>query len=113
MERDRDDARQAEPKQPADTIRDGNLKATIWRNEGESGPFYATSFSRSYKDRDGEYRDTHSFVAADLLKLSELARTAYTRTNALHREEKEQRREEFRAERKAAPERERQTHRER
>tara|TARA_R110001599_G_scaffold25282_8_gene90576 strand:+ start:1919 stop:2260 length:342 start_codon:yes stop_codon:yes gene_type:complete len=113
MERNKDDNRQTEPKQPADVIRDGNLKASIWRNEGESGPFYATSFARSYKDRDGEYRDTHSFVATDLLKLSELARTAYTRTNDLHREEKNQRREEFREERKAVPERERQIHRER
>lgn len=113
MERDKDDNRQTEPKQPVDVIRDGNLKASIWRNEGESGPFYATSFARSYQDRDGNARDTNSFVATDLLKLSELARSAYTRTNALHREEKEHRRETFRDERKAAPERERQTHRER
>jgi hypothetical protein len=29
-------------RQPADVIRDGSLKATIWRNEGEDGPFYPT-----------------------------------------------------------------------
>ena len=37
---------QQESKQPADVIRDGNLKASIWRNEGESGAFYATTFAR-------------------------------------------------------------------
>lgn len=75
--------------QPADVIRDTNLKATIWRNEAEKGPFYATEFTRTYRDRDGEYRDTHSFVAADLLRLSELARKAYDRTSELRREDRE------------------------
>tara|TARA_R110002167_G_scaffold180854_3_gene381039 strand:- start:30 stop:416 length:387 start_codon:yes stop_codon:yes gene_type:complete len=78
---------QQESKQPADVIRDGNLKASIWRNEGESGAFYATTFARSWRDENGEYRDGHSFVAADLLKLSELARAAYTRTNELRRDD--------------------------
>ena len=73
----------------ADVIRDTNLKATIWRNEAENGPFYATTFTRTFKDRDGEYRDTHSFVAADLLKLSELARKAYDRTTELRREDRQ------------------------
>tara|TARA_R110000868_G_scaffold64234_3_gene193129 strand:+ start:22726 stop:23088 length:363 start_codon:yes stop_codon:yes gene_type:complete len=88
MERNKDDNRQTEPKQPADVIRDGNLKASIWRNEGESGPFYATSFARTYQDRDGNARDTNSFVGSDLLKLSELARAVYTRTSELRHEEK-------------------------
>ena len=77
------------PKRPVDTIPDGNLKATIWRNEAESGPFYATEFSRTYKDREGNYRDSRSFVGSDLLKLSELAREAYTRTSELRREDRE------------------------
>ena len=75
---------------PADVIRDSNLKATIWRNEGEDGPFYATTFARSYRDEEGNYRDANSFVGTDLLKLSELARAAYNRTNDLRREEREQ-----------------------
>lgn len=76
--------------QPVDVIRDTNLKAAIWRNEAENGPFYATTFSRSYKEQDGTYRDTHSFVAADLLRLSELARKAYDRTTELRRDDREQ-----------------------
>lgn len=101
---------QTAPRQPADTIRDGNLKASIWRNEGENSAFYAATFSRTYRDAEGQYRDSHSFGAGDLLKLSELARTAYTRTNELRRDDRAQardpqesegtRREAFRTERR-------------
>lgn len=82
------------PERPADTIRDGSLKASIWRNEGERGAYYATEFARTYKDDEGNLRDSHSFIGGDLLKLSELARKAYDRTAELRREE-------FREQRKA------------
>lgn len=91
MDRERENTpRQSEPREPAEVIRDGNLKASIWRNEGEKGAFYATTFARTYRDDEGQYRDSGSFIASDLLKLSELARSAYTRTNALRREERMQ-----------------------
>ncbi|MBP5856258.1 hypothetical protein KAJ83_04500 [Marivibrio halodurans] len=81
------------PKQPADVIPDRNLKATIWRNEGEKGSYYATEFSRTYTDGEGNLRDASSFIATDLLRVSELARKAYDRTAELRREEfKEKRR---------------------
>ena len=86
MNRDADDT----PRQPADVIRDTNLKATIWRNDSDKGPFYATEFARTYRDKDGEYRDTHSFATSDLLKLAELARAAYSRTSELRREDRAQ-----------------------
>ena len=70
---------------PADVIRDSNLKATLWRNEGDKGPYYATELARTYKDDDGNLRDTNSFIATDLLRVSELARKAYDRTNDLRR----------------------------
>ena len=91
MDRERENTpRQSEPREPAEVIRDGNLKASIWRNDGEKGPFYATTFARTWRDEEGQYRDSSSFVASDLLKLSELARSAYTRTNALRREDRAQ-----------------------
>lgn len=86
MNRNPDDA----PRPPADVIRDGNLKATIWRNDAENGAFYATSFVRTFRDSEGQFHDTNSFVAADLLKLSELARKAYERTSTLRREDRAQ-----------------------
>lgn len=47
----------------------------------------------AYRDGEGNYHDTNSFVGSDLLKLSELAREAYTRTSEFHRSNREQARE--------------------
>jgi len=33
---------------PVDTIREGNLKATIWHNLSEKGGFYSVDFVRTY-----------------------------------------------------------------
>lgn len=74
------------PERPADVLRDGSLKASLWRNEGDKGPFFAAEFSRTYTDADGHPRDSRTFVGGDLLKLAELARKAYDRTNDLRRE---------------------------
>lgn len=82
------------PKRPEDVLRDGNIKASIWRNESERGDFFATTFARTHKDDEGNVRDSHNFVGADLLKLSELARKTYDRTNEIRREEFKSRRKE-------------------
>ena len=92
---------------PRDVLRDGNLKASIWRNEGEKGPFYAASLARTYTDEKGEARDAHSFSGGELLRVSELARKAYDRTQELRREDRsaparEERREAFDAKRENA-----------
>jgi hypothetical protein len=62
---------------PVETLRAGNIKAVIWRNEGDKGPFYSVYFFRTYKDSDGLFHDTDSFANGDLLKLSRLAGHAY------------------------------------
>lgn len=74
---------------PADVIRDGNLKASIWRNEGENSVSYATTIARTYKTEDGAYRESNSFTGTELLRVSELARKAYDRTNDLRRDDYE------------------------
>lgn len=74
------------PRRPEATLRDGNLKAVIWRNAGERRDYFATTFTRSYRAEDGTLRDTNSFVGADLLRLSELARGAYEHTTARRRD---------------------------
>lgn len=71
---------------PADVLRDGNIKATIWKNERENGPSFSTVFSRTWQDEEGGYRDSHSFSGTELLRVSELARGAYTRTIELRQE---------------------------
>ena len=62
---------------PARVLRDGMLKATIWKNQGEKGPFFTATLSKTF-EQNGDLKDGNSFAGADLLKISELAREAYT-----------------------------------
>ena len=95
---------------PVDTIRDGRNKATIWEHEGKNGSYHTTSFAKTYEDKDGSLRDGQSFNTQDLLKVSELARSAYGRVRELEQERnqtrshdqeqnRDDRRETFKAER--------------
>lgn len=77
---------QPEPNRPENVLRDGNIKATIWKNERENGPSFSTIFARTWQDEKGEYRDSHSFSGTELLRVSELARSAYALTNELRQE---------------------------
>ena len=53
-------------KQPANTLRCGNIKATIWQNSGPTGLFFSTTFSRPLKDQFGAWRNGTSFGLNDL-----------------------------------------------
>jgi len=55
-----------QPKRPVMTLRCGNIKATIWQNVSENGPFFATTFSRPFKDQSGAWRIGTSFGLNDL-----------------------------------------------
>ena len=85
---------------PADVLRDGSLKATIWENEGEKGVYHSTTLAKTFEDKSGKLRDTHSFSSSDLLRVSELARQAYVRSNQLYREQKHEREENNRSTRR-------------
>lgn len=61
---------------PATTFRCGGIKATIWMNSGERGPFYAATFSRPFKNADGEWRNSASFGLGDLEAISILTAQA-------------------------------------
>jgi hypothetical protein len=61
---------------PANTLRCGNLKATIWENVSEKGPFFATSFSRPFRNQSGAWRNGTSFGLSDLEALITVAREA-------------------------------------
>ena len=71
---------------PVETLRDGALKAAIWRNESENGDFFAVTFARTYKDGKGDLQDTDSFSGTQLLRLARLAEKAYDRTAKLTKE---------------------------
>lgn len=75
--------------QPTEMLRDGALKAVIWRNEHEkNGPFFTVNFARTYTDAEGKYHDTDSLSGAQLLRLARLAEKAYDRVTSLRRAEK-------------------------
>lgn len=73
---------------PADTIRDGKLKATIWRNESDNGTFYSVDFVRGYKDGE-EWKDATSFNGSDCLQVANLATRAYNRILELKAQDKQ------------------------
>ena len=60
-------------KQPANTLRCGNIKATIWENTSEKGPFFATTFSRPFKDQASAWRNDTSFGLNGLEALMNVA----------------------------------------
>ena len=67
---------QSTPNAPVEVIRDGALKATIWQNKGENGPFFSTTLSKTF-EQNGSLQDGNSFGSGDLLRISELSRRAY------------------------------------
>lgn len=72
---------------PIETIRDGALKASIWKNQGEKGPFYSVRITRTYTDDQGNYHDSDSFSGSELLRVARLADQAYGRTAELRADE--------------------------
>lgn len=71
---------------PEETLRDQALKASIWRNESEKGPFFTTTLARTYKDAEGNLKDTSSFRSQDLLRIAELAWQAHHVVGEMNRE---------------------------
>ena len=58
---------------PTHTLRCDNIKATIWQNVSEKGPFFATTLSRPFKDQSGIWRNGSSFGLNDLEALMTVA----------------------------------------
>jgi hypothetical protein len=70
---------------PVSKLRDGKISAAIWANTSQEGKTaYSVSFSRTYQDGDGNYKDSSSFSATDLLKLARLAGQAYDEIKRLY-----------------------------
>lgn len=62
---------------PIDTIRDGSLKATLWKNTGEKGDYYSVRITRTWRDDQGNYHDSDSLSGSELLRVARLANIAY------------------------------------
>lgn len=74
---------------PAATLRDGAIKATIWRNPSENGVFFSVDYSRTYTDDSGHPKSTNSFSGSQVLKQAHLALKAYDRIAELRKGEAE------------------------
>ena len=56
---------------PAKKLRIGYVTATVWKNQnGDGKPFYTVEVSRTYKDSDGNLKNTASLGHDDLLNAS-------------------------------------------
>ena len=65
---------------PVAEVRIGAVKAAIWPNQTESGAVrYNVTFSRIYKDADGNWKSTSSFGRDDLLVVAKVADQAHTK----------------------------------
>lgn len=58
--------------QPELKIKAGSITATVWKNEasrnGETHYFNTITLTRSYKDKEGNWKNTNSFRTSDLPK---------------------------------------------
>ena len=48
---------------PIQTLRDGRLKAAIWQNDSDKGPFHTVTLTRIYEDSAGKLQESASFSA--------------------------------------------------
>lgn len=79
---------QSDPKQrPAASVRDGNLRIVLWRNESEKGPWFNCELSRTFQNENG-YQETNKVPASDLLRVAFLAQQAYGEYLELRAKEK-------------------------
>ena len=83
----------AQKKAPVETLRESNLQSKVWENEHDKGVNYKTTFSRSYQDQEGQWRQTNSFGEKDLLPLSNLASRSHEAVRKLREQERERQRE--------------------
>jgi len=79
---------------PIETFRDGRLKASIWQNESDKGPYHTVTMAKVYEDRSGKLQETNSFSSGELLRVAELAREAHTYVRDIRRDLAQDRRSE-------------------
>jgi hypothetical protein len=62
---------------PAHEIRLGRIKAAIWRNTGDSGPWFSVVICRLYKEGN-DWRQSDSYSRDDLPLVMKVADMAHT-----------------------------------
>jgi hypothetical protein len=62
---------------PVYEVRVGRIRAAVWANTSEKGPWHSVTLSRLYKDGD-DWKDSGSFGRDDLLLLAKVLDTAHS-----------------------------------
>lgn len=63
---------------PVNEFKVGRVRAAVWSNESEEGTWHTVTFSRLYKDKEGNWKDSTSFSRDDLPLLMKAADQAHT-----------------------------------
>ena len=74
---------------PHEEVRIGTVKAAIWQNEVAGKTRYSVTFSRIYRDAEGQWEDGAELGRNDLLVLAKVADRAHSRIFELQRTEDE------------------------
>jgi hypothetical protein len=63
--------------QPVQKFRFYDVTATVWENQGENGTFYTVTTERTFRDKDGAFKSTHSYSGSQLVALIHVADLAH------------------------------------
>ena len=80
---------------PVAVVRDGSIKASVWRNASDRTPgghFYSIRFTRTYKDAGGMFQDSDRFSDTEALRLARVAEKVYDKVVALRDDDRAARR---------------------
>lgn len=65
-------------RKPVQEIRVGLVRAAIWENDTQNGTRHNVTFSRLYRDSDGNWKDSSSFGRDDLPLLHKVSDRAHS-----------------------------------
>ena len=68
---------QPSSRRPERTFKQGGVEVSVWKNRGETGDMYNTTIRNTYKDEEGNWKDTSNFGPADLAVLAQLSGQAF------------------------------------
>jgi hypothetical protein len=57
------------------------IKAKVWTNNGNKGTWYNVTFARCYRDDEGNFQDSDSYLRDDLLHLARACLKAFDHIN--------------------------------
>jgi len=63
--------------QPEKKFKAGGVSATIWQNTSVKGNYATVTLSRSYMDKDKNWKETNSYNVTDLPKVALVLAKAY------------------------------------